>query len=106
MKRTGSLSGKPNAYILHLSIREKLSFIAKSSKTEMRHAYNFFSSWLLVNCVEERPWWPTQSPKNGIKKKVNGYEEREGDRIKFIYLRFERRKVLRFRKARRRQNVP
>ena len=30
----------------------------------------------------------------------------EGDQIKFIDLRFERRQVVRFRKARKRQNVP
>ena len=26
----------------------------------------------LVSYVEERPWWPTTSPNNGRKKKVEG----------------------------------
>ena len=38
------------------------------------------------------------------RKQVKGYEER--DQIKFIDLRFERWQVVRFRKARRRQEVP
>ena len=45
-----------------------------------------------------------QSPNNGRKKKAKGQEER--DQTKFIDLRFERWRVIRFRKARRRQDVP
>ena len=30
-----------------------------------------------MSYVEERPWWPIQSPNNGTKKKVKSYEERE-----------------------------
>ena len=29
-----------------------------------------------MSYVEERPWWPIESPNNG-RKKVKGYEERE-----------------------------
>ena len=29
-------------------------------------------SFSLVNCVEERPWWPMQSPNKGRKKKAKG----------------------------------
>ena len=54
--------------------------------------------YFLVTDVEERPWWPTQSPNNGRKKKAKGYKE--GDQIKFIDLRFKRWQVVRFRKAR------
>ena len=30
-----------------------------------------------MSYVEERPWWPIQSPSNGRKKKANGQEESE-----------------------------
>ena len=48
----------------------------------------FFS----VNAVEERPWWPIKSPKNGRKK--GQVKRRERDQIKFIALRFERWQVV------------
>ena len=31
----------------------------------------------LVNCVEDRPQWPLQSPNEGRKRKSKGQEERE-----------------------------
>ena len=40
------------------------------------------------------------------KKEENERLRGEGDQIKFIDLRFEREQVARFRKARRRQDVP
>ena len=53
-----------------------------------------------------RPWWPMQSSnKEGRKKKVKGSEERERGQIKFVDLRFERWHVVRFWKARRRQDA-
>ena len=56
----------------------------------------------LVSYVKERPWWPIQSPtKEEESERVRG----ERDRIKFIDLRFERWQVVRFRKARRRQDT-
>ena len=38
----------------------------------------------LVSCVEERPWWPKQSPNRGRKKKAKGEEEREVKSSLFI----------------------
>ena len=62
----------------------------------------FFASY-----VEERPWWLIQSPNKGRKKKEESERLRgERDQIKFIDLKFERWQVVRFRKARRRQEVP
>ena len=58
----------------------------------------------LVGYVEEGPWWPIQKPQQRKKeesKKLRG----EKDQIKFIDLRFERWQVVRFRKARGRQDV-
>ena len=55
--------------------------------------------------VEERLWWPIQSLNNGRKKKAKKLKE-EGDQIKFIDLGVERWQVVRFRKARGRQDVP
>ena len=34
-------------------------------------------SFFLVGYVEERPWWPIQSPKKGREKKAKGEEEKE-----------------------------
>ena len=44
------------------------------------------SGVFFVNYVEERPLRPLQSPNNGRRK----YSDGEGDKIKFIDLRFER----------------
>ena len=52
----------------------------------------------LVNYVEERSSRPLQSLNKGRK---NGKVKRRGDKIKFIDLRFERRKVVGFGKGRR-----
>ena len=52
-----------------------------------------------MSYVEERLWWPIQSPNIAGKKKAK-------DKIKFIDLRFERCQVTGLRKARRRQEVP
>ena len=54
--------------------------------------------------VEERPWWPIQSPNK--EKEESGRLRGGRDQIKFINLRFERLQVVRFRKARIRQDVP
>ena len=59
-----------------------------------------------VNCVKERPWWPIQSPIKGRKKEESEKLRGERDQIKLTDLRFERWQVVRFRKARRRQDVP
>ena len=63
-----------------------------------------YMGYFLVCYVWERTWWPIQSPIKGRKKKVKGLEERERDQIKFI--RLEQWQVVRFRKARGRQDVP
>ena len=57
-----------------------------------------------MSYVEERPWWPKQSPKQ---RKQEGSERLrvERDQTKFIDLGFERWQVVRFRKARRRQEA-
>ena len=69
----------------------------------------------LVSYVEERPWWPIQSPNKGMKQKAKGQEAREIRSGLQVYLnwiildidiRFERWQVVRFRKAKRRQEVP
>ena len=44
-----------------------------------------------------------QSPNRGREKNVKDKEERERDQIKFTDLRFERWQVVRFKKARRKQ---
>ena len=45
----------------------------------------------LVSYVEERPWWPIQSPNKGGKRKEESERLRgERDHIKFIDPRFER----------------
>ena len=45
---------------------------------------------LLVSYVEERPWWPIQSPNKGRRKKEESERLRvERDYIKSIDLRFE-----------------
>ena len=49
-----------------------------------------------MSCVGERPWWPIQSP-NSRRKKKSERLRGERDPIKFIYLRFERLQVVRFR---------
>ena len=59
----------------------------------------------LVSYVEERPRWPEKSPNKETKKESEMLRE-ERDQMKFIDLRFERWQVVRFRKARRRQDVP
>ena len=33
--------------------------------------------FFLTNYVEERPWWPVQSPNKGGKNKLKGQEEKE-----------------------------
>ena len=41
---------------------------------------SMFLRWLMVsvlNYVEERPWWPIQTPNNRRKKKAKGLKERE-----------------------------
>ena len=40
----------------------------------------------LVNNVEDRPWWPIQSPKKGRKKKLKGQEGREIRASLYIYI--------------------
>ena len=51
--------------------------------------------FFLVGYVEERLWWPIQSPNMGRKRKA---KKRERDEIKFIDLRFERWQVVGLRK--------
>ena len=53
----------------------------------------------LVGYVEERPWWPIQSP-NKRKKEESEWLSGMRDQIKLIDLRFEWWKVVGFRKAR------
>ena len=58
-----------------------------------------------MSYVGERPWWPIQC----LNKRRKGESERlrgERDWIKFIDRGFERWQVVRFRKARGRQDVP
>ena len=55
----------------------------------------------LLGYVEKRLWWPQQRKKEDSEK-LKG----ERDQIEFIDLRLERWQVVRFRKARRRQDVP
>ena len=58
--------------------------------------------YFLASYVEERLWWPKQCLNNGKK----GESEWLRDQVKFIDLRFKRWQVVRFRKARGRQDVP
>ena len=58
-----------------------------------------------MSYVGERPWWPIQSLTKEERRK-RAAKRRERDQIKFIDLRFERWQVVRFRKARERQDVP
>ena len=53
-----------------------------------------------MNCVEEKPSWPMQSPKKERKKEESERLRGERDQIKFIDLRFERWQVVGSRKAR------
>ena len=55
----------------------------------------------LGNCVEERPWWPIQ-----WKKEESERLRGERGQIEFSDLRFARWQVVRFRNARRKQDVP
>ena len=57
-----------------------------------------------MNCIEERPWLSTQGRSKGRERKEKGYEL--GERLDQVDLGFERWQVVRFRKARRRQDVP
>ena len=52
--------------------------------------------------LKERPWLPIQSP---TKEERKGRLRGEGDKIKFLDLRFERGQVAGFEKARRRQDA-
>ena len=56
----------------------------------------------LGSYVGERPWWPIQQWKKEGSEQLRG----ERDQIKFVDLGFERWQVVRFGKARRRQDVP
>ena len=56
----------------------------------------------LVGYVEKSPWWRIKSLNKEESEKLRG----ERDQIKFIDHRFERRQVVGFMKARRRQDVP
>ena len=58
-----------------------------------------------MSYVGERPWWPVHKNPQQRKKEGSKRLRAEGDKIKFIDLRFERGQVVRFRKARR-QDVP
>ena len=62
--------------------------------------------FFLVDYVEERFWWPIQCLNKGRKKEKSERLRGERDQIKFIDLGFEIWQVVRFRKARGRQDVP
>ena len=67
----------------------------------------FGDYFFLVSYVEERLWWPIQSPNKGRKKKEESEKLRgERDKIKFIDLGFERWQVVGLMRARRRQDFP
>ena len=48
-----------------------------NSKVPLREGANFFSFFFSGFYVEERLWWPIQSPNIGRKKKASSYEDRE-----------------------------
>ena len=67
--------------------------------------FSFLFIFILVSYVGERPRWPIQCLNKRNKeesKRLRG----EKDQSKFIHLGFERWQVVRFRKARGRQDLP
>ena len=78
--------------------------VKKTLLTNLNNCLVCSNLLFLVSYVEERPRWPIQSPN---KEQEECERLRRGsDQIKFIDLRFERWQFVRFRKARRRQDVP